>query len=107
MTNPKHDEAGSTFPPQDDAEIDHYTAMSQKESPIAPYVPDTSKNSRKRSSPTELHDSGEEDEPAKKRRLSPGKRSIPPPKKLNNEQWDQMFQRLVGYKERHGVRFAT
>jgi hypothetical protein len=101
MTSPKHAEAGSTFPPQDDA-------VSKKEPPTAPYVPDTSEHSRKRRSPTELHDSDEEDQSPKKRCLSPGKKSIPP-KKLNvdNEKWDQMFQRLVEYEKKHGVRFAT
>jgi hypothetical protein len=108
MTNPKHAEAGSAFPPQDDAKIDDYTAVGQEEPPIAPYVHDTSENSRKRSAPTELNvNSGEEDAPAKKRRPASGTKSIPPPKKLNNEQWDQMFQKLVEYKEKHGVRFET
>jgi hypothetical protein len=87
--------------------MDRHAAVSQEEPPIAPHVPNTSENSRKRSAPTELDDIGEEEESAKKRRLSSGKKNIPPPKKLNNEQWDQMFQRLVEYKERHGVSFAT
>lgn len=30
------------------------------------------------------------------------RKSIPPPKKLNNEQWDAMFERLVEYKTEHG-----
>ena len=38
------------------------------------------------------------DEEARKRR-----KTIAPPKKLNNEQWDHMFERLVKYKQQHGV----
>jgi hypothetical protein len=108
MTNPKHAEAGSASPPQDDAVMDDYAAVGQEEAPIVPNVPDTYDNSRKRSAPTELNgNSGEEDEPAKKRRHASGKKINPPPKKLNNEQWDLMFQRLLEYKEKHGVRFET
>ena len=44
-------------------------------------------------------DDHEIEEEAKRRR-----KSTPPPKKLNNEQWDLMFDRLVKYKEDHGVR---
>jgi hypothetical protein len=44
-------------------------------------------------------DDHEIEEEAKRRR-----KSTPPPKKLNNEQWDLMFDRLVKYKEEHGVR---
>lgn len=39
------------------------------------------------------------DEPdAKRAKLSP--------KKVNNEQWDTMFERLVEYKDSHGVRLG-
>jgi hypothetical protein len=44
-------------------------------------------------------DDHEIEEEAKRHR-----KSTPPPKKLNNEQWDLMFDRLVKYKEDHGVR---
>jgi hypothetical protein len=43
---------------------------------------------------------------AKRKRVDvPRKRnpSFPPPKKLNQEQWDQMFDRLLEYKDHHGV----
>eukprot|EP00550_Attheya_septentrionalis_P004429 CAMPEP_0198283158 /NCGR_PEP_ID=MMETSP1449-20131203/2828_1 /TAXON_ID=420275 /ORGANISM="Attheya septentrionalis, Strain CCMP2084" /LENGTH=1129 /DNA_ID=CAMNT_0043979683 /DNA_START=92 /DNA_END=3481 /DNA_ORIENTATION=+ len=42
---------------------------------------------------------------AKRKRVDvPRKRnpSFPPPKKLNQEQWDQMFDRLLEYKDHHG-----
>lgn len=40
----------------------------------------------------------DEDEEAKKRR----RKNTPPPKKLNEDQWAEMFARLVKYKEIHG-----
>jgi hypothetical protein len=40
-----------------------------------------------------------EDEESKKRQ----RKNAPPPKKLNEDQWAEMFSRLVKYKELHGV----
>lgn len=41
----------------------------------------------------------EQDEESKKRQ----RKNAPPPKKLNEDQWAEMFSRLVKYKELHGV----
>lgn len=106
MTHPKYAEAGSaSLPPgyaiPDDAPLGEQESLSAHDH-------DTHDNSHKRNALTELkYKDEDEDEPTKRRRLSSGKKSNAPPKKLNNEQWDHMFQRLVEYKAKHGVRFDT
>ena len=49
--------------------------------------------------PDEYDDDDDDDEESAKRR----RKNAPPPKKLNEDQWAEMFARLIRYKEEHGV----
>jgi hypothetical protein len=57
---------------------------------------------QKKSSFDDFHDEDEDDDSLKRRR-----KILPPPKKLNEDQWTEMFLRLIRYKELHGVSLQT